>query len=143
MLYIVYKHHLPVGRHRVDQQRDQRGGDGDDDRVEQVAREVELRERIGVILPRQPELAYALAPIDRNLELLRRTRRVHHLRDDADAIEHHYVLAIHAAWSTRGEAVAGSDAAAVRWFGENELESVALTGTTATLLPQARAALML
>ena len=52
------------------------------------------------------------------------------MRDVADKVEIHYVLAMFAAKNVSGAAIAGDDAADVRWFTLDELQTVPLTGNT-------------
>lgn len=52
------------------------------------------------------------------------------MRDVADKVEIHYVLAMFAAKNVSGAAIAGDDAADVRWFALDELQTVPLTGNT-------------
>ncbi len=53
---------------------------------------------------------------------------IHH--DQSNKVKRHFVLAMFAAISSTGKAVAGDDAAAVRWFTLDELGTVPLTGET-------------
>ena len=52
------------------------------------------------------------------------------MRDEVDKVEIHYVLAMFATKNVVGEPMAGDDAADVRWFMLEELETVPLTGNT-------------
>ena len=63
------------------------------------------------------------------------------LRDAAGAVERHFVLAMFAATSTRGLAVAGTDASAVRWTTLAEMPALPLTRNTALFVSEARALL--
>jgi len=64
------------------------------------------------------------------------------IRHDAEnRIEMHFVLAMFAAHSEHGEAVAGDDAAAVGWYTLQETKSLSLTDMTTTFLSESRALL--
>lgn len=52
------------------------------------------------------------------------------MRDADDQVEIHYVLAMFIAQGVSGEAMAGDDAADVRWFTLDELQTAPLTGNT-------------
>jgi ADP-ribose pyrophosphatase YjhB (NUDIX family) len=52
------------------------------------------------------------------------------MRDEDGKVEVHYVLAMFATDQVVGDAVAGDDAADVRWFTLDELASAPLTGNT-------------
>ncbi len=51
-------------------------------------------------------------------------------RDDEDRVSMHFVLAMYIAISNEGDAVAGDDAADVRWFSMEDLQSYSLTDQT-------------
>ena len=74
-----------IGRHRVDDQRDDRRHHRDEDGVPQEAREGEALQRLGVILGRELEAANGRALVDGDADHLGRVGRVDHLRLDADA----------------------------------------------------------
>ncbi|MEM9678404.1 MAG: NUDIX hydrolase [Pseudomonadota bacterium] len=61
------------------------------------------------------------------------------LHDDAGAVERHFVLAMFAAVSHSGLAVAGDDAAALGWFTLDEMAGLPLTGDSLNLVRASRA----
>lgn len=63
------------------------------------------------------------------------------LRDDEGKVAAHFVLAVFAGTDSGGEARAGDDAAAVRWAGLDELETIELTPQAAAIIRRAHAAL--
>lgn len=56
------------------------------------------------------------------------------VRDGADAVERHYVIAVFAARWRGGDPVAGDDAAAVRWAEPAELPAIDLTPGMAKII---------
>ncbi len=60
------------------------------------------------------------------------------MHDAIGKAEIHYVLAMFAAKGVSGDAVAGDDAADVRWFTMNELQTVPLTGNTLQFASESR-----
>jgi hypothetical protein len=75
------------GRHGVDQQHDQRGGDGDEGGVEEEAQEIEALEQPGVVLHRQAHLLHRLAVGNVDAQALIGIVRVDHLRHQPDAAQ--------------------------------------------------------
>jgi len=61
------------------------------------------------------------------------------LQDDEGAVERHFVLAMFAAISLSGLAVAGDDAAALGWFTLEEMGRLPLTGDSLNLVRASRA----
>ncbi|MEM8749536.1 MAG: NUDIX hydrolase [Pseudomonadota bacterium] len=61
--------------------------------------------------------------------------------DDAGRTQRHFVLAMFVALRNVGTAVAGDDAAQVRWFSEAELENVELTRNTLVFVRESAAIL--
>lgn len=62
-------------------------------------------------------------------------------RDDAEAVERHYVLVMFVAKSMTGTAVAGDDAGDVMWCTLKDLETMKLTGRTLQYARESRALL--
>lgn len=63
------------------------------------------------------------------------------LRDDAGAVERHFVLTMFAAFAPPGLAVAGDDAAALGWFSLDDMAALPLTGDTRNLVARSRTVL--
>ena len=59
------------------------------------------------------------------------------LRDDDGRLTGHFVLGVHAGIEAEGEAVAGDDAAAVRWAGLDELDAIEMTPGAAAVIRRA------
>ncbi len=76
-----------IGRHRIDEQHDQRGGHGDEHRVPQIAQEVKTLEEGRVILVGEGEGADRLAIGDVDADHPLGRGRIDHLGLDADPAE--------------------------------------------------------